>query len=256
MRDIIKRFVVYSLPRCGSTTLARALNLYRDINCILEPFTARNPRKSYHLSNMTNCALHEALQDIWKTHNGIKHVWSPEGFPFEENPALNQLILGLPDTRFIQLDRRNKLRRLISEEISRQSNVWSWFNDDDKKALQHFPFQPVNIDTLRDRLQNYLLEARKSTALMKQKSNAYTIYYEDLFGNDIPIPQRLMALDNLVESKLGFSLTLKKTRDDMIALLDPWNTQLNSPATYRLLPNTSQIESELGSDEHGWLFRD
>ncbi len=32
------QFLIFSLPRCGSTTLTRALNCYPGISCALEPF--------------------------------------------------------------------------------------------------------------------------------------------------------------------------------------------------------------------------
>jgi hypothetical protein len=31
-------------------------------------------------------------------------------------------------------------------------------------------------------------------------------------------------------------------------------TKLNSPATYRFLPNAQEVNDLCGSDSHGWLF--
>jgi hypothetical protein len=72
------RFIIFSLPRCGSTTLARALNCYPGIRCALEPFIPENrPPESGTFGSADD--LDAALTGIWAKHNGFKHVWYPTG---------------------------------------------------------------------------------------------------------------------------------------------------------------------------------
>src|SRR3954470_16532022 len=109
-------FIIFSLPRTGSTTLVRLVNCHPGIHCIFEPFNPTN-RAQYAIraDNLRRVyGLGVAVQQLWTVCNGIKHVGSWDGFPFKDEPDLNLQMLTGRGARIVFLTRKNALRRAIS----------------------------------------------------------------------------------------------------------------------------------------------
>jgi len=70
------QFVVFCLARTGSTTLTRLLNLHSQIRCMDEPFN-RDYHPEYARRATDRESLYELIDEIYQTHNGIKHVADP-----------------------------------------------------------------------------------------------------------------------------------------------------------------------------------
>src|SRR5262245_4712708 len=86
------RFVIVSLPRSGSTTLARLLNCHEQVRCLIEPFHPRRYGGRFH-SLAVNRSVRHTLAAIWTEWNGIKHVWDTRGFPFFRRTELNNDVI-------------------------------------------------------------------------------------------------------------------------------------------------------------------
>jgi hypothetical protein len=129
-------FVIFSLSRSSSTALHRSLNLHPDIACACEPDLGP-PEQSAH-------ELVSRLTVLRGVYSGIKHLWDPSGFPFisdhrskvsamerhrERWLQLNKIILTQPQQRVIFLQRRNVLRRIVSDLIGQQTDEWGPHED-------------------------------------------------------------------------------------------------------------------------------
>src|SRR5271169_3144199 len=92
----IKRsgFVIDGPTRTGSTTLAALLNCHPEINCLIEPFHPRRYGGQFHGMAIERRKIQPVLDLIWCRWTCIKHVWEPNGWPFPENPELNDAVIG------------------------------------------------------------------------------------------------------------------------------------------------------------------
>jgi hypothetical protein len=252
-------FIIFSMARCGSTTLMRALNLYADIDCLNEPFTPANKGRTY-LGITTDHGLSDALRQIWPHHNGIKHVWHPDGWPFTSAPQLNHRLLRDEGLRVIFLNRRNELRRVVSAEMSKQTGVWSSFTPTQRQRLRTFEFAPVSAAKIEHELQVAAVGVAELRRLLPDDpAMVLELWYEDLFGDDLDLPERLARL----AFPHGFLAGWPKP--DPAAdtappgaeeLLDPARWRLNSSDTYERLPNVAELERRFGSDTSGWLLNE
>src|SRR6185436_5163570 len=99
--SMLLRFVIFTLARTGSTTLIKLLNCHPTIKSIFEPFNTGNRSP---ISNRADLLRHShgidiALQWVWQQCNGIKHVWHPNGWPFADDPSLNEKVLFAPGAK-------------------------------------------------------------------------------------------------------------------------------------------------------------
>lgn len=232
----------------------RALNCYPDVSCVLEPFTPANLSTKY--GNITEAsALEEALGDIWREHNGIKHVWHPAGWPFGATPELNYRLLRTADVQIIVLTRKNDLRRVVSSEISWQTSVWGRFTEEERERVRGFDYQPFSPQKIEHQLRavaNGVAELRRM--LHDASISFFDLRYEDLFGEDVYLADRLRIMDQI----RGFVGASREVEADFAIadLLNPATSKLNLVETYKRIPNIDEIERRFGSDESGWLFRD
>jgi LPS sulfotransferase NodH len=249
------RFLIFALARTGSTTLMRLLRCHPDIRCIGEPFNKVLHGGEYWQRASDEVALDEILQQIWGTHNGIKHVWYPEGGPFRDHGALNAHLLSQGEYRILFLTRRNALRRLISLQISEQTGVWVFDTKDDKQKFREIELRPINADSLRAELANERETVACYRKLLALSGKCYQLlYYEDLFAADIPFVQKLEQLNKILTFLGRSSITNPAVIVSIERLFDSTRWLMNSEPTYRRIPAIEQIEHELGSNDTGWLF--
>ena len=108
------RFLIMSLPRCGSTTLMNVLNCHPDIRCLREPFNPDQAGNTYLGRVHDLGSLDVVLRHIWRCYNGVKHVWEPSGWPFGRGMGFNLALAMRPDVRILLLTRTNHLQRIVS----------------------------------------------------------------------------------------------------------------------------------------------
>ena len=249
------RFIIFSLPRCGSTTLARALNCYPGIRCALEPFIPEN--RSPEFGSIGNADdLDAALAGIWAEHNGFKHVWYPTGWPFGGGTlTLNNELLRHTDAKIIFLTRRNELLRIVSGEMSRQTDIWGGFTEEQRTWVRGFAYQPLAPDHIEQQLSAVAIAITElKDTLRESGASALELQYEDIFAADVYLTERLRVLARLRDF-VGAPEGYPPLADYAAAeLLNPVNSKLNLEETYRRIPNIDEIDRKLGSDEFGWLF--
>jgi hypothetical protein len=250
------RFIIFSLARCGSTTLMHALNCYQGVRCVLEPFTPANFSTDY--GNINNAeALDSALGEIWREYNGIKHVWHPSGWPFGDTPDLNHRLLQTSGAKIIFLRRRNDLRRVVSSEISWQTGVWGTFTQNDRERVGLFDYQPLSMARIQHQLKSVAAGTSEMLRVLSDARMDFAeLFYEDLFGDDNRLADKLLLIDRL-RSFIGAGEGPDRQADFTIAdLLNPVKTKLSAADLYRRIPNIEEIERRFGSSETGWLLRD
>jgi hypothetical protein len=251
---VAARFIIFSLPRCGSTTLARALNCYPGIRCALEPFIPDN-QESRKNEIGSGVALERALAEIWTGYNGIKHVWYPN-WPFGRALDLNRSLVQRADVKIIFLTRRNELRRLVSTEMSWQTNVWGKYTEADRERARAHDYEQLSVAQIEQQLKSV---ASGITLLKDAISAAGTscleLQYEDLFADQVFLADRLRLLSRLREFIDAPGPGDAQADFAVARLLDPVVNKLNLPDTYHRIPNIAEIEQRFGSDESGWLFK-
>ncbi len=247
-------FVLFCEARTGSTTLVRIFNLHAEIRCLDEPFNHDyNPAYAGRVAAGTE-SLDQVLEEIWQTYNGIKHVADPSGWPFKE-AGLNHSLLLSPDHDLILLTRRNRLRRAVSVEIARQTEIWQPWNGEDRNRSWLFKYSPIPTARLRTRLDadaRFLEDVNSAVRIRAGRS--FVLDYEDLFGD----AHNQTIIVNKMLTFLGLDTFKPATVSKILEILDLRTsvTASNSQELYRLIPNIDQIEAELGSAETGWLFKE
>jgi hypothetical protein len=247
-------FVLFCEARTGSTTLMRIFNLHAEIHCLDEPFN--HDYSPAYAGRVTGTeSLDQVLAEIWQTHNGIKHVADPSGWPFKET-GLNHNLLLNPGHDLILLTRRNRLRRAVSVEIARQTGVWQPWNEEDRNRSWLFKYSPIPTARLRTRLDadaHFLEDVNSDVRIRAGRS--FALDYDDLFGDT---HNQTIAIVNKMIAFLGLDAFQPATVSKILEILD-LNTSVtasDSQNLYRLIPNIDQIEAELGSAETGWLFKE
>ena len=248
-------FLIFSLKRCGSTTLMRLLNTLPGMRCMREPFNRDNYGSKYHDRVSDAESLRDVLHELWSTHDGIKHVWESDGWPFRR-PDLNARLALEPGQRVVFLRRRNVLQRIVSLKISEQSDVWSTIPVVDRQRLAAFEFRPLDTSVVRRYVSS---EMRMLDALRQRMVDAdvvlMDVWYEDLYDLSASAEVRRSRFESVVEF-LGRSIVADDATIERIErLLDPSVTRLNSAESYSRIPGIREVEARCGGDETGWLFR-
>lgn len=252
--DLAEHFIIFSLARCGSTTLTRIVNCYPGIRCVIEPFTPSNESTKYR-SVSDSDVLDSALAEIWQEYNGIKHIWDPSGFPFGDTLELNRRLLLDSPSRIIFLTRRNNLRRIVSDEISWQTQVWGTFSDADRQRVLEFAYQPLRIERIEWQID---ADAKTVPAVLQMLSEAnkptLELFYEDIFDERAELEERLRKIDVICRFLGAGKVQDDSSRRLIESLLDHKRGKLNSAETYGRIPRIREIEKRFGSDQSGWLF--
>jgi hypothetical protein len=250
----MRNFMIFCLGRTGSTTLMRLLNRHPEINCLVEPF---NP--SCHLEYAPQItdrrSLHTTLDQIYQLHNGIKHVADPDGWPFASTSS-NYDLLEYNACRFILLTRINTLRRVVSSEIAHQAGIWHFWKLADRDAMRQFTFKDIDVGKVRIKIKKEALFLAECRRRLRGRRRQYCeLAYESIFDNDIATDEKLSAIDDIVEFLDFPAFKSEKRYGEVAELLEVRNTGSDSMSAYRRIPNIDQIDTELGCDKTGWLFK-
>jgi LPS sulfotransferase NodH len=243
------RFLLFSLPRCGSTTLMRILACHPEISCLPEPFNQDQSGRGYLDRVHDPGTLASTLGEIWAKHQGIKHVWHPSGWPFPD-PVFNLLLLDQPNVTVLFLNRRNGLRRLLSWEIAVQTGIWHRDGPIPKRPLAALDLAALQTDLAAARTAAALCLSR----LAANQARFEQLWYEDLFGLAAPLADRLGRVDELLRVLGYHPLTDTESRDQVAGLLDPNLNRVNDDGNYRRIPNITDIDAICGNDQVGRVF--
>jgi hypothetical protein len=249
-------FVIDGLTRTGSTTLAALLNCHPDIRCLIEPFHPRRFDGQFHAMAMAGQSVGPVLELIWYRWVGIKHVWESTGWPFAENPKLNdEVVLGAKKVIFLR--RRNLLRRSISSLISRQLRFWVGTREELYARLENVQLRNVTPDVVIAELKRDQEAIQRRLLLFLQHNvEAMHLFYEDLYAEDITIRQRVATINDIL-GFLGFAAIGEDVfQGEWAHWVDPNIYRWSSADLYRRIPGIQNIENAVGCDETGWLFRD
>lgn len=248
-------FIIDSFPRTGSTTLARLLGCHAEIRCLMEPFHPKLHGGGFNAMAVAAKSVEPVLTLIWRRWAGLKHVWHASGWPFVQNPELNDgVVLGAG--RLIVLQRRNLLRRYISGVISQQMRFWVGTREEFLARLENIQLRALDPATVCEEIkQDQIVMERRLQLIEANHIPAIQIFYEDLYGaNTSPVEQ--FRLINRIVEFLGFSAVSESAfENQFLPLLDPDRNRWASLETYRRIPGIDAIECEAGSDETGWLFQ-
>jgi hypothetical protein len=250
-----QKFLVFAFPRTGSTALMDALNLHPNIQCLHEPFNPENLESRHNTGITSRAALLEALAEIFDRYDGIKHVFDPSGWPFDNGSTLNMNVL-VCGARVVLMRRQNVLRRLVSLEICRQTNAYTVFKLWPIVRGKTFKFAKLDNAVIRKGLQedSYWHE-RVLQELNSRGIPTFELDYERLFNPDAGANARLACINEVF--RFLVRPELKSERLPILGIqqvLSPAHKVLGEEI-YAAIPAIDEIESEFGSDATGWLFR-
>lgn len=248
----MNNFIIFSLARCGSSSLMDLLNLHPGVRCMDEPFNpdcfeGRYIRSASKLENVDR-----VLTQLWQSANGIKHVWTPEAWPFPSTSHNDRLLSS--GARIVFLRRRNVLRRIVSQLISWQLREWKFAFPEDRERLRRFSFRPLDTDFVRRHVINEIRLVNETRSRVEQKVNLFDLWYEDLYQTDISLSAKHDVLDR-IRTFLSISSPDSDVLRKIDQRLDPGINKINSEETYSRIPGIAKVEGEFGSDETGWLFK-
>lgn len=248
-----KGFVIDSLPRTGSTTLANLLNCHPDIKCLIEPFHPRRYDGEFHRMALASSSAEPVLNLIWHRWCGIKHVWeSAREWPLPQK-VNDSVILGA--NRVIVLERRNLLRRYVSGVISRQLDFWIGTRQQFQTRLESVHLKRLDPAVV-------LGEIEKDKAAMQQRMNfiresnihVMHLFYEDIFEKEITLARQFEIINKVLGFLEFHEVSESEYGAQWAALLDRDAYQWASPETYQLIPGIEELERDVGSDATGRLF--
>jgi len=251
-----RRFVISSLPRCGSTTLARLLNCHPDVQCLIEPFHPKRYHGTFHELALAQGDVESALERIWSRWNGIKHVWEANGWPFVAQPGWNERVMSGPGVRVVFLNRRNLLRRLVSNLICRQTQYWIGSREEFCARLEQVRLKPLNPDFVLKQMQDDRdAVARAMDSLASRNVPTLSLCYEDVFREDATAAERL-SLVNRVLTFLQFPAVSEQAFEESWQHhFNPDSNRWASPEVYQRIPGIERVEQQAGCEATGWLFR-
>lgn len=248
------RFIIFSLPRSGSTTLARLLNSHKDIRCLIEPFHPKRYGGRFRALATNEPSLNSALEMIWTKWNGIKHVWEANGWPFVEQPELNERIAVNGTVIFLM--RRNLLRRLVSNYICRQTKYWIGSKTEFLEHVSRVELKELNPLWVRKQVHaDEQAVAHLLQSLSASAASVIKIYYEDIYSETSSRQERFRFVNVLLDSLCFEPISFETFASCWEPYFDPALNQWASPEVYRRIPAIDRIEKEVGCNQTGWLFR-
>jgi len=247
------KFIVFGLPRSGTTTLTRIFNAHDNLRCLHEPFSGNlnylmyfQGRQFKQKEIVDELKLKSILGKIFSRFNGIKHL------SYQLPPELNRVLLTYPDCKVILMRRKNILQRIISNCISNQAKYWK----SNKKKIINTEFKRVGIKWIEGRIAEDMLTTENYRAILKDSGKEYyELNYEDLLGAKLTVDEKLNKLKEIFHYLGVRSVLTPSERRKVEKFLDPAKSKLNSEYTYLKIPNIKEVENAVGSKETGFIFK-
>jgi len=222
-----KRFLMYGIPRSGSTSMVSILQHHPDIRKMdYEPFI------DWRLSKC-DVSLNEKLNEL-RFLDGFKIHINQIGPKFIKEALKKR-------KKVIFMDRRNIFKCALSLDRAYQSGIWQRTNIETKHDF------PVNFGNLKKTIKNlYEQKSQALKLLKKEKIDYYHFFYEDFYL--VSEEEKIRQLSEIFEF-LGHRPVINQR---MLKVLR--TNRLNDERTYLQIPGIYKIEKKLGSNENGWLF--
>lgn len=243
------KLIIFAHARSGSSSLYRLLQLHPSLHIAEEPFhdgyQAWNPDEKNYVDHITDIAsLEEQLGVLFTQYNGIKIL------QYQLPVELYTHLLLKPEVRIVFLRRRNLLQAAVSGRIAKQTKVWKVWDLAGDINQVYQTLTPLSIPRLREVIEYDDASMTQYEQIVDRRpSGTYVkLWYEDLYTPDVAhnrsVLQRAFDL-------LGLSMP---ATPDIDRLLDPALTKLNPAKLYKFIPNATEINEQLGSDQTGWLW--
>ena len=246
LRSDLDKFVLLAHARSGSSTLNHILDAHDEIRMSYEPF---NPTRGewqqfeYRSQVTDNASLNRCLEEIYCYYNGIKHLTCQLDHPQNE-------VLLRRKCRRLFLNRDNLLQTVVSGMIAEQTKKWVGNRNEILKAR----LEPLNIRKISNQVQLIWKNINRYRDFMTSNGLDFMeVKYEDLYGEDVSIHQK-MELVNRIFDYLGAASLSGEARKEILELINPEVSKINTTETYNRIPNIDKVEEKLGSVEYGFLF--
>ena len=235
-------YLIHSLPRTGSTTLARVLNCHPDLSCLIEPFHPKRHDGFFNRIASNDGSIDAAVAMLALRWSGLKHVFeSGSGWPFTGKPNMNDRLLLLAD-KVILLKRRDYLKRYLSGYIAKHLRFWIGSREEFLTRLQGAAFPPIEPVAARDEIaQDQLAMKTRDRIVAELGIISLTIYYEDLFDNEGQINARLIEqITDFLEVRRFLE---EEHREQILAASEPLLYRWASSSVYDVIPNVKELEA-------------
>ena len=235
--------VILAHGRSGSSTLSRIIKEYSSTSIDAEPFHAgRHWGFDYRSALENGFTLPECLRAISRKHFGIKHLIGQLNLG-------NEVFLFQACAERILLTRRNQLKAIVSAMIAEQTKQWH-LNGKERSSKT---LEPFSLSTVDARLRRQRSRVATLKSILEEKEVVYEhLYYEDIFGKNIPLERRLSVIQGVLK-KLSLSVDDSGVQEKVIDRLRHDVNKVNVRSTYLLVPNIQEVEKELASDTNGSL---
>jgi len=251
-------FVIFALPRTGSTTLMQLLICHDDIKCAHEPFNRFNRQFQLYDNVCDFASLDRAVREVRKSHNGIKHVWHSNGFPFnfkKGGERFNERLL-LSFEKALLLTRENILQRIVSWHMSKETGVYAFSSEEERARFEGAPVAEIDMKLLAKELRfERDCVQRWRRLLRKRRIQFMNVSYEDLFLDSAGPGSQIRKVNRIIQFLGGRPVSNPETLSRLAALLEP-SVKMNSRDSYMRIPNIHEVERVFGADQTGWVFGD
>ena len=249
------KFVIASLSRCGSTAVTRVLSSSPAVKIAYEP--------TFFAQGTSLARIRWRAFQCLRRHDGLKHVWDPNGWPFrnpdhvssldalarsDELIAPNRAVLDRAD-RIVLLRRRNRFDRILSDLWGQQTNLWGHNPDrgHDASEVRRYRAEakrrapsPIDPDVFAWYIQNARNWENRIIDCLRP-SAARMFFYEDLFQAD-GADARFSAWSEMFEWLEVEPDFLSPGVQDIVAP----ESKLNSLDIYERIPNYRELKAHFG----------
>jgi hypothetical protein len=250
----MNNFIIFSLARSGSTALADIINHCVPLSCYYEPFNAKRYDGRYHRIALEQSIL-RAVSTLRQDTAGFKHIWDQDGWPFPKGHGINNtLLISVPRSRIIFLNRRNVLRRVVSREIALQSGQWCIRSQTEQQLRSSHRFAPFDVASLKARIvdeQNAFESARKIASASGNLS--LEIAFETLYSKERSDRERLSDLRRVLDFIEIPKKNIANISLEVLQLFLRSPYEYTSESVYYNIPNLADILL-LGNAKDGYLL--
>lgn len=236
------KFILFTWPRCGATSLLNILHAHKNIQMYDEPFHHRDGKQ---FAPEDTKGPYRYVKKIQKSRPGMKHNW---GLTFEQNAH----ILLDRDHSIVFFPRKNVTQREVSLFIAQQTNWW------DERTGNYTPpkqLPPINFQESFYRMREYRRNVKRYyTFLITNNIPFFECTYEDMFGPTVTKEKQFEIITQMALF-LGYTYGPNMRKNETILnALDPDYTRSDIEDIYRLIPNIDAFATAAQRQGFGELF--
>ncbi len=219
-------FMIIGQPRCGTNTLCEYLDSHPDAICHKELFThGANALSSTDCDCPVDCRMNapELWSWIYRQRPGIRAVgWKWLSY---HDPEFGKSFRRNPNVFKILIHRRSKLRQYLSNELSREYNLWH-LRSPEEAARWRQERRPIRVDTtlMLRRINTWTRKEQYWRRKGVLRGPVLSLHYEDFYG-PLHDEQYRMLLDFLGLRQTTNQQLPSKERTNP----DPWRDLIANP---------------------------